>query len=120
MGRWTTIAWIFHMHLGSYNQTIRHYELIRELSAAEVQQHNGYKPVLVEARDRLSLFRMLQRNYSEWRNYLNRLLAVDFRENIDRTEELNRLIINYLTVAYTTHTHFGTSLRTRSVRIRSR
>lgn len=56
---------------------------------------------------------MLDRNYGEWRNYLNRLLSTDFQEDVDVSEELNRLLLNYLTFAYTIQEHFAVSFRQR-------
>ncbi|HKP02410.1 MAG TPA: hypothetical protein VJU77_03525 [Chthoniobacterales bacterium] len=56
---------------------------------------------------------MLDRNYTDWRNYLNRLLSADFHEDVDVSEELNRLLLNYLTFAYTIQKHFAVSFRQR-------
>jgi len=101
------------MHLGSYNAAQRHYDAFRDLTPAEVSLHTKYTRCLTEARERLSLFRMLDRNYADWRNYLNRLLAADFREDVDVSEELKRLLLNYLTFAYTIQEHFVVSFRQR-------
>lgn len=101
------------MHLGSYNPAKRHYDAFRDLTPAEVEQHKTFTRYLTEARERLSLFRMLDRNYSDWRNYLNRLLSVDFHEDVDVSEELNRLLLNYLTFAYAIQKHFDVSFRQR-------
>jgi hypothetical protein len=80
------------MHLGSYDPAKRHYDAFRDLSPVEVRQHIAFTRCITEARARLSLFRMLDRNYAEWRNYLNRLLSADFHEDVDVSEELNRLL----------------------------
>ena len=101
------------MHLGSYNPAKKHYDTFRDLTPEEVEQHKAYLPCLCEARERLSLFRMLDRNYAEWKGYLNRLLSKDFREDVDVSEELNRLLLNYLTFAYTIQEHFAVSFRQR-------
>ncbi len=56
---------------------------------------------------------MLTRNYREWRNYLDRLLSASFTEDVDISEELNRLILNYLTLAYSIQEHFYVSFKQR-------
>ena len=101
------------MRLGSFNNTANHYECLRALTPEELEKHLGFLPSLTEARDRLALFRMLDRNYDEWRNYLDRLLSATFKEEVDVSEELNRLLLNYLTFAYTIQEHFSVSLRQR-------
>src|SRR6266481_1888758 len=101
------------MHLGSYNSAKRHYDSFRDLTRAEIEQHETLSLFVFEARERLSLFRMLDRNYSEWRTYLNQLLSTTFKEEIDVSEELNRLLLNYLTFAYTIQEHFTVSFRQR-------
>lgn len=101
------------MQLGSYNSATNHYDSIRELKPEEVEQHLHFTPFLTEARDRLALFKMLNRNYQEWRGYLDRLLSARFEEDVDVSEELNRLLLNYLTFAYAIQTHFLVSFRQR-------
>jgi len=101
------------MKLGSFNSTTNHYECLRSLTPRELEKHVGFLPSLTEARDRLALFRMLDRNYAEWRSYLDRLLSATFREEVDVSEELNRLLLNYLTFAYSIQEHFSVSLRQR-------
>jgi len=101
------------MHLGSYNAAKRHYDAFRDLTPAELKQHRKLSPFVIEARERLSLFRILDRNYSEWRSYLDRLLSSTFKEDVDVSEELNRLLLNYLTFAYTIQEHFLVSFRQR-------
>jgi hypothetical protein len=101
------------MHLGSYNHAASKFDLIRELRSEEIGRHAKFTPMVAEARQRLSLFRMLDRNYREWKRYLNRLLSADFKEDLDMTEELDRLMLNYLTFAYTIQEHFAVSFRQR-------
>lgn len=101
------------MHLGSYNRATSHYDSLRDLTGVEMEQHATFTPFCAEARERLSLFRMLDRNYSEWRAYLDRLLSSTFKEDVDVSEELNRLLLNYLTFAYTIQQHFTVSFRQR-------
>ena len=101
------------MHLGSFNSTTHHFESIRVLTADEIAEFEKLRPPFTEARDRLALFRMLTRNYREWRNYLDRLLSASFTEDVDISEELNRLILNYLTFAYSIQEHFYVSFKQR-------
>ena len=101
------------MHLGSYNSAKNHWDGLRDLTVEEVKQHDRFTPICVEARERLSLFRMLDRNYADWKSYLNRLLSVSFKEDVDVKEELDRLLLNYLTFAYAIEQHFNVSFRQR-------
>jgi hypothetical protein len=101
------------VHLGSYNSGRRHYDALRDLTEGEMEQHAKFTPFLTEARNRLALFRMLDRNYADWKAYLNRLLSSTFKEDVDVSEELNRLLLNYLTFAYTIQEHFLVSFRQR-------
>src|SRR5207249_1779425 len=101
------------VHLGSFNSTTHHFESIRALTADEVAEFEKLRPPFTEARDRLALFRMLSRNYREWRNYLDGLLSASYKEDVDISEELNRLILNYLTLAYSIQEHFSVSFKQR-------
>jgi hypothetical protein len=101
------------MYLGSFNSATSHYDLIRDLTTEEIEQYTKLKPFITEARNRLALFRMLERNYAEWRGYLARLLSVTFKEDVEVSEELNRLLLNYLTFAYSIQKHFELSFRQR-------
>lgn len=56
---------------------------------------------------------MLERNYRDWREYVERLLNIRFTEELDSSEELNRLILNYLTFAYSVIQHFEVSFKQR-------
>lgn len=101
------------MHLGSLDETTNTYDVIREMTAEEVAQHAKFTAVVTEARTRLALFRMLHRNYGDWRRYLDRLLSPTFKEDVDISDELNRLLLNYLTFAYSIQEHFAVSFRQR-------
>jgi hypothetical protein len=59
------------------------------------------------------LFHLLGANFKEWRTYLNSLLSVGFLDRHGTTDELNRLLLNYLTTAYTIHEHFKVSFTRR-------
>lgn len=85
---------------------------VRNLNEAEISEHAKYVPVIEEARSRLNLFKILQMNYREWREYLDSLLSL---EPSDETQELelNRLLLNYLASAYAIREHFNDSHKRR-------
>lgn len=97
------------MKLGFFNSRTNNYGSKRKLTAAEISAHEGFRQPIIEARNRLVLFRILDSNYKDWRNYLNSLLSADFREKGEMSDELNRLLLNYLTAAYTIQEHFRVS-----------
>ena len=101
------------MYLGSFNSATDHYDVIRELQPEESEQHTKLQAVVTEARNRLALFKMLDRNYADWRRYLDHLLSRTFKEDVEISEELNRLLLNYLTFAYSIQKHFYVSFRQR-------
>jgi hypothetical protein len=101
------------MHLGFHNSAKNKFDILRDLTGEEMEQHAKFTPLCAEARERLALFRMLDRNYVDWKAYLNRLLSTTFKEDVDVKEELDRLLLNYLTFAYTIEQHFNVSFRQR-------
>jgi len=101
------------MKLGYWNQAANHFNVLRELTTEEISRHEQYTPICAEARNRLMLFRLLDRNYGIWRSYLDELLDSRFKETNDISEELNRLILTYLTLAYTIQEHFEVSFKKR-------
>jgi len=103
------------MQLGSFSAATKEYALIRELTREEIETDTSFKKLVTETRNRLALFRMLDRNYAEWRKYLDRLLSPNFIEDVDGIEELNRFLLNYLTLAYSIQEHFSVSFRQRTI-----
>jgi hypothetical protein len=101
------------MQLGSFTAATNEYSWIRKLTRYEIDTDAGFKKLVTEARNRLALFRMLDRNYADWKKYLQRLLSPNFVENVDGIEELNRFLLNYLTFAYSIQEHFSVSYRQR-------
>lgn len=97
------------MKLGFFNARTNHYGVKRKLTTLEISTHEGFRHPIVEARNRLVLFRILDSNFKDWRNYLNSLLSAGFREKGEMSDELNRLLLNYLTAAYTIQEHFRVS-----------
>jgi hypothetical protein len=88
--------------------------LIRDLSGDEIERNDRYMPLTGEALERLVLFKILARNYEEWRSYVRSLLSgKPFGDESDEKLNLNRLLLNYLTCAYTIQEHFKAALKTR-------
>jgi hypothetical protein len=85
------------------------FEIVRDLTEVEILDHVKYTPIVGEARDRLKLFKILQKNYSEWRQYLYSLLNPQPGNHDEEALELERLLLNYLTCAYTITEHFEVS-----------
>jgi hypothetical protein len=94
---------------GSINAT----DAIRDLTAEEEQLNASFTPIYTEARNRLRLFKILNTNYDAWRLYINSLLTSGSKSREDSEDELNRLLLNYLTFAYSISEHFNVSFRQR-------
>jgi hypothetical protein len=92
-----------------FTPAFQNIHFVRDLTADEIEQHRQFTPIFAEARNRLKLFRILHRNYSEWRSYIDQLLNPQFREDSDAMEQLDRLLLNYLTCFYTIREHFKVS-----------
>lgn len=101
------------MKLALQNQHTGSLVEIRPLTAAELDQHKDFTKSVLEAKSRLSLFRMLDANYRQFQSYIDTLLCKTIEEESNSGEELERLILNYLTFAYSIQEHFGVSLRRR-------
>jgi hypothetical protein len=101
------------MKLGFYNQARRFFGTVRDLTKAEIDNHVAYAKVFAEARDRLRLFRILDHNFREWRSYLDSLLTTQNIDSDKATENIDRLLLNYLSCAYAIKKHFEVSLRQR-------
>lgn len=99
--------------LGSFNQPRNSFDVLRDLSPEEELHHASFVRVCAEARSRLSLFNMLSKNYEEWTSYVSGLLTSVHRDHDETQNELNRLLLNYLTFAYTIREHFEVSYRHR-------
>ncbi len=86
---------------------------LRDLTAEELKQHNLYKPVVTEAKNRLILFRVLDENYREWTEYLQSLLHPEPVDEDVVALKLDRLLLNYLTCAHHLRAHFEGSFNQR-------
>jgi hypothetical protein len=92
-----------------FTPAFQNIHFVRDLTESEIGQHRKFTPIFAEARNRLKLFRILHRNYSEWRNYIDQLLNPQFRDDSEAMEHLDRLLLNYLTCFYTIREHFKVS-----------
>jgi len=99
--------------LVAYNLARQHITCVRDLQGTEDSSHSRYTPIVAEACNRLSLFRILHRNFLEWRSFVDDLLNTKTKEVDDTLDELNRLLLNYLTCSYTIREHFEVSFQHR-------
>jgi hypothetical protein len=97
------------MKLGLYNAPRRKIDVIRDLTPDEISEDKKYTPIIAEARNRLLLFRILDKNYKAWRDYLDEIVSLKFKKDGEIGDELNRVLLNYLTCAYSIREHFATS-----------
>jgi len=86
---------------------------IRDLSADELKHHALAKPVVAEAKARLTLFRVLDDNHRAWSEYLTSLLHPGEVQDDAVVLELERLFLNYLTCANHIRLHFEGSFQQR-------
>ena len=101
------------MKLGLHNHHRSHLEVIRNLTEEEIAAHKTHTKVATEARNRLALFRMLDANYREYREFVDDLLSVTYVDRHDDGENIDRLLLNYLTFAYSIQCHFEVSFNRR-------
>jgi hypothetical protein len=99
--------------LVGYIRPLKDFRVFRDLTEEELKSHQTYAPVIGEARNRLKLFQILGHNYQEWSNYLNSLLTTKHGEHDEEMLHLDRLLLNYLTCAYTIREHFEASFQRR-------
>jgi hypothetical protein len=87
--------------------------ILRNLSSNELSLHDRYRPLTGEAMERLTLFKVLAHNYEEWKKYIESLLSAQPLGDEYAKLNLNRLLLNYLTCAYTIREHFQVVLKQR-------
>lgn len=102
------------MKLGLHNHIKSKIDSIRDLSEEEVSAHNTHTKVATEAQNRLALFRMLDTNYKEFRDFVDILLSATHKDDGHDGENLDRLLLNYLTFAYSIQCHFEVSFNRRN------
>lgn len=88
-------------------------QVVRDLSPEEAVAHQRYTPLVGAALERLVLFKALSLNYNEWKLYIDSLLSAQPLGDEDARLNVNRLLLNYLTCAYTIREHFQVSLKHR-------
>ncbi len=101
------------LKLARFNQPRNALAVLRDLTPEEESKHASFVRIFAEARNRLSLFKMLSKNYDQWSSFVSSLLTAEIRDHDDTQIELNRLLLNYLTFAYTIREHFEVSYRQR-------
>jgi len=101
------------MNLIGYNGTRQHFQFVRKLNEQEIENYDKFTPIIAEAHNRFKLFRILRDNYNEWTTYINSLLTSSPRNEENDWLQLDRLLLNYLTCAYTIQEHFMVSYRQR-------
>ena len=82
---------------------------IRDLTDNELRSEANYKARFVEILSRFSLFRILEKNYQEWWSFTRKLLIPGNRDFEQDRLELNRLLMNYLSSAYSIVEHMEKS-----------
>jgi hypothetical protein len=85
----------------------------RDLSVEELKHNARFRPVVAEARSRLTLFRVLDENFREWTDYLQSLLHPRAVNDDVVVLNLERLLLNYLACAYHIRAHFEASFQQR-------
>jgi hypothetical protein len=92
--------------LAAYGGQSNFFSILRDLRAEEIQRDDEYSPVVADARERLKLFKILDHNYREWSDHVTSLLSARPGDRDDEMLHLDRLLLNYLTCAYTLRKHF--------------
>lgn len=98
--------------LGYYAAKIQHYQILRELTAEEIEQNTRFIPIYREAFNRLKLFRMLGLNYEAWDKFTRSLLTIENSANDDMLVA-DQLLFNFLATAYGITEHFKVSFQKR-------
>jgi len=101
------------MMLLGFNKARSNFHFVRDLEANEVAEHERFTPIIAEARNRFNLFQILGHNYSEWKSYVDSLLNAKTMCDGSEILQLDRLLLNYLTCAYTIQEHFQVSFQRR-------
>jgi hypothetical protein len=101
------------MKLVGYIGQLSNFTVFRDLGDDELAKHDQYTPAVAEAHNRLKLFRILDHNFRQWSDYLNTLLSTKPGDHDEEMLHLDRLLLNYLTCAYTIREHFEVSFQQR-------
>jgi len=106
------IHFLTFMKLLGFSDSGKRLHFVRDLTEQEKEMHRKSLPTWTDARNKFHLFKLLGLNYSEWIAYINILLTPTMREE-DIVVKLDRLLLNYLSCAYTIQEHFKGSIRRR-------
>ncbi|HEY5345090.1 MAG TPA: hypothetical protein VIK62_01955, partial [Verrucomicrobiae bacterium] len=101
------------MQLVGFSSNGNRVHFVRDLTEEEIAKDKKYTAIFTEARGRFHLFKILSLNYAEWTANINLLLNPQSKNHDSEILQLDRLLLNYLSCAYTIHEHFKTSLRRR-------
>jgi len=102
------------MKLIGYSLVRQQLHRVRDLNEEEIANFKKFTPIIAEAKNRFKLFRILGHNYNEWTTYVNSLLTAQQRDDYENDWlQLDRLLLNYLTSAYTIQKHFEATFRRR-------
>lgn len=97
------------MLLSGWNSSKNNLFDVRNLSKQELETHARHVPKFKEAQNRLSLFKILRQNFTEWQSFIDELSKPGPRNFDSDHLELHRLLLNYLTATYTISEHFKAS-----------
>jgi hypothetical protein len=97
------------MQLIGFAANGNNFHFVRDLRDDELSNHKKYTPIFMEAHNRFKLFRILDGNYKEWDAYIKLLRGPGPRDYDNDFLQLDRLLLNYLTAAYTIQEHFQVS-----------
>jgi hypothetical protein len=97
------------MKLAGFIASQNKFTILRDLGDDELAKHNQYLSIVTESRNRFRVFRILDYNFRQWSDYLNSLLSAKPGDHDDEMLHLDRLLLNYLTCAYSVQQHFKVS-----------
>src|ERR1700678_2160592 len=101
------------MQILGFNKARGLCQFVRDLDANEVANHDKFTAIIAEAGNRFNLFRVLGQNYLEWKSHVDSLLNAKTMNDGGEMLQLDRLLLNYLTCAYTIQEHFRVSFQRR-------
>ena len=102
------------MKLTRFNPKANSYHGVRDLTEDELSTSKRFMPIYKEAQRRFAPFRFMARNYRDWRSFLGSLLDAKAVESFSWDDEISRLLLNYLSSAYSAIEHFEKSHRRRN------
>jgi hypothetical protein len=98
-------------YLAARDNATHRIDSLRPLTQEELDFDSQAAPVYSEAASRLELFQILRKNYHAWESLIRQMLTPGATTPDD--VEINRLMLNFLTCAYSIVEHFECSYRRR-------